>query len=81
MSKYIKVDDLQRYCDNQKYHSITPNEFQRMTQYDFGWHTGMPTEEGWYLVKLKDTESFGTLQFTWNNWTEEMFEKWMKIEE
>ena len=50
MSKYIKVDDLQRYCDNQKDHSITPNEFQRMTQYDFGWHTGTPTEEGWYLV-------------------------------
>lgn len=38
MSKYIKVDDLQRYCDNQNDHSITPNEFQRMTHYDFGWH-------------------------------------------
>lgn len=50
MSKYIKVDDLQRYCNNQKDHSITPNEFQRMTHYDFGWHTGTPTEEGWYLV-------------------------------
>ena len=51
MSKYIKVDDLQRYCDNQKDHTITPNEFQRMTQYDFGWHTGTPTEEGWYLLQ------------------------------
>ena len=30
MSRYIKVDDLQRYCDNQKDHSITPNDFQRM---------------------------------------------------
>lgn len=30
MSKYIKVDDLQRYCDNQKDHTITPNDFQRM---------------------------------------------------
>lgn len=28
--KYISVDDLQAYCDNQKDHSITPNEFQRM---------------------------------------------------
>ena len=30
MSKYIKVDDLQKYCDNQKDHAITPNDFQRM---------------------------------------------------
>ena len=28
--KYIGIDDLQAYCDNQKDHSITPNEFQRM---------------------------------------------------
>ena len=52
MSKYIKVDDLQKYCDNQKGHSITPNEFQRMTHYNFGWQTGTPTEEGWYLCQL-----------------------------
>ena len=30
MSKYIKVDDLQEYCDHQIAHEITPNEFQRM---------------------------------------------------
>ena len=30
MSRYISVDDLQSYCDNQRGHSITPNEFQRM---------------------------------------------------
>ena len=30
MSKYIKVDDLQTFCDNQASHSITPNDFQRM---------------------------------------------------
>ena len=30
MSKYVKVDDLQAYCDNQQDHSITPNVFQRM---------------------------------------------------
>ena len=35
MSKYIKVDDLQAYCDNQIDHSITPNVFQRMNHYEF----------------------------------------------
>ena len=30
MSKYIKVNDLQKYCDNQKDHAITTNDFQRM---------------------------------------------------
>ena len=30
MSRYIKIDDLQAYCDNQIDHSITPNDFQRM---------------------------------------------------
>ncbi len=30
MSRYIKVDDLQAFCDNQADHSITPNDFQRM---------------------------------------------------
>jgi len=54
VSKYIKVDDLQRYCDNQKNHSITPNEFQRMNHYDFGLHTGTPTEEGLYAVYYLD---------------------------
>ena len=49
MSKYIKVDDLQSYCDNQKEHSITPNDFQRMNHYDFGWHTGTPTKDGLYI--------------------------------
>lgn len=30
MSKYIKLDDLQEFCDHQIAHEITPNEFQRM---------------------------------------------------
>ena len=30
--KYISVDALQAFCDNQKNHSITPNDFQRMNQ-------------------------------------------------
>lgn len=28
--RYVKVDDLQEYCDHQIAHEITPNEFQRM---------------------------------------------------
>lgn len=28
--KYVKVDDLQAYCDHQIDHSIMPNDFQRM---------------------------------------------------
>ena len=32
--KYVKVDDLQAYCDNQIDHSITPNDFQRMNHLD-----------------------------------------------
>ena len=30
MSKYISVEELQKFCNNQKDHSITPNDFQRM---------------------------------------------------
>ena len=50
--KFVRLEDLQTFCDNQKDHSITPNDFQRMRHYEFGWHTGTPTEEGDYLVKL-----------------------------
>ena len=32
--KYVTVDDLQAYCDNQTDHSITPNDFQRMNYLD-----------------------------------------------
>ena len=32
--KYVSVDDLQAYCDNQIDHSITPNDFQRMNHLD-----------------------------------------------
>ena len=32
--KYISVDLLQEFCDNQKDHSISPNDFQRMSQID-----------------------------------------------
>ena len=52
--KFVKLDDLQTFCDNQKDHAITPNDFQRMKHYEFGWHTGTPTEEGWYLYKGHD---------------------------
>ena len=52
--KFVKLDDLQTFCDNQKDHAITPNDFQRMKHYEFGWHTGTPTEEGWYLCAYGD---------------------------
>ena len=58
MSKYIKVEDLQAFCDNQKDHCITPNDFQRFNHIEIkepheNWHTGTPTEEGWYLCQTK----------------------------
>ena len=47
---------------------------------DSHWHTGTPTEEGLYLVKLKEANLYETHNFTGNNWCEH-FEKWQKIEE
>ena len=44
------------------------------------WHTGAPTEEGWYVVKLKDSDLYETHNFTGNNWCDH-FEKWQKINE
>ncbi len=52
--KYIKVEDLQKYCDNQTDHTISPNEFQRMNHYKFGWQTGIPTEKGRYVCLVRD---------------------------
>jgi len=45
------------------------------------WHTGTPTEEGWYVCKLKNSNLYETNYFTGSNWTEESFEKWQKAEE
>lgn len=47
MSKYIKVEDLQKFCDNSKEHSITPNEFQRMTQIELPDKHGRIIDEKW----------------------------------
>ena len=90
MSKYIKVDDLQRFCDNQKDHSITPNDFQRMNHYDFGWHTGTPTEEGLYAVYYYADGEYDYGFADWNGgfWDEHFsydsvgcrFIAWQKIE-
>ena len=44
------------------------------------WHTGTPTEEGWYLCKMIETDFYETQYFTGNNWAG-FFEKWQKIEE
>ena len=45
------------------------------------WHTGTPTDVGWYVCKLRDSDLYETHYFTNNNWDEKMFEKWQKIEE
>lgn len=45
------------------------------------WHTGIPTDEGWYVCKLYDSDLYETQYFTNNNWDETLFEKWQKIEE
>lgn len=44
------------------------------------WHTGTPTEEGWYLCKLKAVDLYETHFFSGNNWCEHT-EKWRKIED
>lgn len=44
------------------------------------WHTGTPTEEGWYVCKMKGTDLYETQYFTGVNWNEEIIEAWQKIE-
>ena len=43
------------------------------------WHTGTPTEEGWYVCKLAGSDIYETHNFTGNNWDETLFEKWQMI--
>lgn len=45
------------------------------------WHTGTPTEKGWYVCKLAGSDIYETHNFTGNNWDETLFEKWKMIEE
>ena len=45
------------------------------------WRTGTPTDDGWYVCKLRDSDLFETHYFTNNNWDEKLFEKWQKIVE
>lgn len=46
------------------------------------WHTGTPTEKGWYVCKIKGLDfMYETQYFTGSNWVEEHFEKWKKLEE
>lgn len=51
------------------------------------WHTGTPTEEGWYLLECNIGNSDGTYYATdyWNNevgyWTVNRVIRWQKIEE
>lgn len=44
------------------------------------WHTGTPTEEGWYVCKLNGVDIYETHNYTGNNWCEHV-EKWQKIVE
>ena len=44
------------------------------------WHTGTPTEEGWYVCKLAGSDIIETHNFTGNNWNADLFEMWKKIE-
>ena len=43
------------------------------------WHTGTPTEEGWYVCKMCGTDIFETQYFTGMNWEAHIIEKWQKI--
>lgn len=43
------------------------------------WHTGIPTEEGWYVCKLQGIDIFKTQYFTGMNWDAHVIEKWQKI--
>ena len=53
---------------------------------DSDWHTGTPTEEGWYLLECNIGNSDGTYYATdyWNNevgyWTVNGVIRWQKIE-
>ena len=42
------------------------------------WHTGTPTEKGWYVCKLKGVDIYETHNYTGNNWCEYV-QKWQKI--
>lgn len=45
------------------------------------WHTGTPTEEGWYVCKMIGIDLYETQYFTGVNWNEEIIEAWQKIEQ
>lgn len=54
---------------------------------DNNWHTGTPTEEGWYLLECNIGNSDETYYATdyWNNevgyWTVNRVIRWQKIDE
>ena len=55
----------------------------------YGWHTGEPTEEGWYLVKSKQTLPYHVVYWKDNRWLstddsiyrKDIVLKWQKIED
>ena len=52
--------------------------FELIDEYN-PWHKGVPTEEGWYVCKLKDCDIYETNYFTGSNWNEEFFEMWQPL--
>ena len=55
------------------------NKFDSIEIPESPWHTGTPTEEGWYVCKLAGSDIYETHNFTGNNWDETLFEKWQMI--
>lgn len=68
---------------NERLRQIEKRVFKELSEglTDSPWHTGIPTEEGWYVCKLRDSDLYETHYFTNNNWDEKLFEKWQKIKE
>ena len=60
---------------------------RRKMMADNNWHTGTPTEEGWYLLECNIGNSDETYYATdyWNNevgyWTVNRVIRWQKIDE
>ena len=44
------------------------------------WHTGTPTEEGWYVCKLRGVDIYETENYIGNEWGG-YIEKWQKIDD
>ena len=57
--KCISIEDLQAYCNNQKDHSITPNDFQRMNTFDVEEEVKLKEQELGHWIFLTDCSNSG----------------------